>query len=114
DPRGKTVVRPTATGGRAGRSAGQDVLASDPEIRNRRARYGPGGSIFVSRVQLDRRADLAEDRADLPAEEDEGDDRNDRDEGEDEGVFRETLTRLVALARLEERTDERHLRLPPG
>src|SRR5580765_1302010 len=42
--------------------------------------------------QLDRVADVAQDRRDLAAEEDECDDRDDGDQGKNQGIFRETLT----------------------
>src|SRR5215213_9530915 len=58
--------------------------------------------------RLDRRADGAEDRLDLAAEEDQGDDRDDRDEGEDQRVLRETLSLLVLAERGEELMNERH------
>src|SRR5918997_1434772 len=62
----------------------------------------------VTDRDLDGRADLAQDRADLAAEEDQGDDRDDRDQGEDQCVLGQALALLVAADRGEERVDERH------
>src|SRR6478752_2299038 len=62
-----------------------------------------------SERRLDRRTDLAQDGADLAAQEDEGDDRDDRDQGEDQRVLRETLALLVTTKRGEERIEERHV-----
>src|SRR5579862_4579823 len=41
--------------------------------------------------RLDRVADVAQDRADLAAQEEQGNDRDDRDQGQDEGVLGEAL-----------------------
>ena len=60
------------------------------------------------RVVLDRAADLAQDRADLVAQEDQRDDRDDGDEREDQRVLGEALALLVAAKRREERVDELH------
>src|SRR5215210_497501 len=68
----------------------------------------PGGWLLSSFERLDRGADLAQDRADLPTEEDQGDDRDDGDEGEDQRVLGETLAFLVTTKGGEERVDERH------
>src|SRR6476646_12242199 len=57
---------------------------------------------------LDRVADVAQDGADLAAQEDEGDDRDDRDEGEDQRVLRETLAVLVTMERRDESDELRH------
>src|SRR5450756_559002 len=69
--------------------------------KNRRA----AGSIpaALQTVTLDRVADGAQDRLDLPAEEDQSDDREDRDQGEDQRVLRESLALLLSD---EERRDE--------
>src|SRR5207253_215050 len=71
-------------------------------VRLRRFRFTSGWA------QLDRVADLAEDRADRGAQEEQGDDRNDRDEGEDQRVLRETLAFLVTSKDAEERGNEGH------
>src|SRR4051812_6980431 len=60
----------------------------DVRTNERRAGFRPGA---LRSTVLDRRADLAQDRADLVAEEDQGNDRDDRDEGEDQRVLGETL-----------------------
>src|SRR5215210_5841692 len=72
--------------------------------QNRRA-FRPGGSVALVVERLDRAADLAQDGADLSAEEDEGDDRDDRDEGEDQRVLGETLAVLVTTKRGEKRVN---------
>ena len=56
-----------------------------------------GGTVERWKSMLDRRADRAEDLADLGAQEDERDDRDDGDEREDQGVFSETLAFLVTI-----------------
>src|SRR3954469_4872064 len=58
--------------------------------------------------ELDRVADVRQDRRDLAAQEDEGHDRDDGDEREDQRVLRETLALLVLADRGEQRGDERH------
>src|SRR5687768_17298765 len=75
------------------------------------ATLAPAASL--SRLELDRVADVAEDRRDLAAQEDEGDDRDDCDEREDQRVLRESLAFLVAAKRCEELLNERHLAMPP-
>src|SRR5712671_4539598 len=70
----RRMLCPTVTG-EADRSAPPRVLAN------------PGFAF-----QLDRVADVAQDRRDLAAQEDECDDRDDGDEGKNQRVFRETLT----------------------
>ena len=64
----------------------------------------PGGLKDLSVRELDGRADLVQDRADLAAQEDEGDDRDDRDERQDQGVLSEALAFLVAAGKV--RRDE--------
>jgi hypothetical protein len=99
--------------------------------RGRDLRVGPGGPkpvgpragdgkapgmspALVPRLQLDRGADLAQDRADLVAEEDEGDDRDDRDQGEDQRVLREALALLARVPeRGEEHLNEAHVSVLP-
>src|SRR5437879_5181196 len=58
---------------------------------------------------LDRVADLAQDRADLVAQEDQRDDGNDGDQGEDQRVLGEALAVFVAAEAREERVNERHV-----
>src|SRR6186997_1778965 len=91
----------------------------DPPVRNektagtRRLRR----SIVAGDLVLDRAADLAQDLADLAAQEDEGDDRDDRDEREDQGVLSEPLAFLVPIKGGEDLEihvrDDRHF-VPPG
>jgi hypothetical protein len=64
------------------------------------------GATAVSIGCLDRVADVAEDAADLAAQENEGDDSNDRDEREDQCVLGETLARLVRLGAASQVLDE--------
>src|SRR5712691_8174002 len=79
-----------------------------PRTQQDRRPLRAGGLCRLRRSELDRATDLAEDRADLVAQEDQGDDRNDRDEGEDQRVLRETLAFLVPTNRGEELVNECH------
>jgi hypothetical protein len=62
----------------------------------------------------DRAADLAEDRADLLAQEDEGDNRDDRDEGKDQRVLGETLAFLIPAKGSDESSEPRQCGILSG
>src|SRR5512135_1999659 len=65
-------------------------------------------------ARLDGRADRAQDRADLAAQEEEGDDGHDGDEGKDECVLGKALAFLVTTKPRDERDElcHRFLNLP--
>jgi hypothetical protein len=58
--------------------------------------------------ESDRSADLAQDRADLVAQEDQRQDGDDRDQGEDQRVLRETLALVIPAQAAENSCDQCH------
>ena len=65
-------------------------------------------------AELDAVADVAQDVADLPAEEQERDDRDERDQGEDQRVLRKALTILGLGESLDQVPNHRGTRLSIG
>ena len=76
--------------------------AAGPKRNDRRADARRSCDRWVRDSELDRVPHVAQDAADLIAQEDEGNDRDDRDEGEDQRVLREALAFLVTTDRGEQ------------